>query len=240
MHPYNKNEWHKNSAGVVDSDGSFPRHIWNSHREYFVAPTSVDLIVVALHNTAFHFAIKQLPLTAQAQLITSVQAVCPPVNGYASPVFELNSLLTTPNFGIQCLDHCSIDIDLAAARLQYLIDLCLSSGLLPTPCWIDKVIATKYQLITGGGDFSVYSGRHAGRAVAIRHRHGSLRGRGRPRLQLIQVRVWIYFLSPLLISPQVIRFRSRYSLAAATSKHRPFARHSTFRRNVNPCNDPAI
>lgn len=54
-------------------------------------------------------------------------------------------------------------------RLKFLRDICSSSEVFPSSYWVSDV--TKGKRIAGGGEASVYIGRHRDHAVAVRQFH---------------------------------------------------------------------
>ena len=104
----------------------------------------------------------RLPRDEIAKVITGIQEV-----QLYSLLFQQCPLINGNSF--QCINDCLMDAESSSQRLKLLQDISCNSGLLPRPYWISNI--TKGDMISGGGEATIYMGCHCSTAVVIREFH---------------------------------------------------------------------
>lgn len=156
------------SPSAIQHAIRFPRHLYVNHPEYFtsLSPTSVASVELALDDVRlFRSNILLLPRAETGRVITGVQEVCPVCCQDMSSTFEL--FLSCHS--IQCLDSCFTDGEARSEKLKLLQDICSLSGQFPETYWLTDV--TKGNLISRGGEATVYKGGQNDRTVVVRQLH---------------------------------------------------------------------
>lgn len=145
-----------------------PRHLYVNHSEYFtfLSPTSVTSLELALDDVRlFRSNLLLLSPIETAPVITSIQEVR---HTFCEARVVHTGLFTSYCFA-QCLDNCVADGEARSEKLKLLQDICSLSGQFPETYWLTDV--TKGNLISRGGEASVYKGGQGDRTVVVRQLH---------------------------------------------------------------------